>query len=128
MAARFTRCADSRNHRSIRNRPGGAVRRAEYERGATRTAISRINFFGQCFCKCKGQKMAPDFLNQANWRRDDAKAIDMDGLSGNLSEAERALQELADVFLQQQSLISRTNLDLSESAESKLVPEAPLLS
>jgi PAS domain S-box-containing protein len=72
--------------------------------------------------------MAPDFLNQANWRRDDAKAIDMDGLSGNLSEAERALQELADVFLQQQSLISRTNLDLAESAESKLVPEAPLLS
>jgi PAS domain S-box-containing protein len=72
--------------------------------------------------------MAADFITQANWRRDDAKTIDMDGLSGNLSEAERALQELADVFLQQQSLVSSTNLDLAESAESKLVPEAPLLS
>jgi PAS domain-containing protein len=71
--------------------------------------------------------MATDFLTQADWRPDDAKAIDGDGLSGNLSEAERALQELADVFLQQQSLVSSANLDFAGSGESKVAPEeAPL--
>jgi PAS domain S-box-containing protein len=71
--------------------------------------------------------MATNFLTQADWRPDDAKAIDGDGLSGNLSEAERALQELADVFLQQQSLVSSANLDFAGSGESKVAPEeAPL--
>ena len=60
--------------------------------------------------------MAPDFLTQANWGRDDAQAIAADRLSINLSEAERALQELADVFLQQQSLISSTSLEFREAA------------
>lgn len=72
--------------------------------------------------------MALDYLTQANGKRDDAKTIGADRLSVNLSEAERALQELADVFLQQQSLISSTSLDFAKSAESKLAPEeAPLL-
>ena len=57
--------------------------------------------------------MALDYLAQANGRRDDAIAADR--LSANLSEAERALQELADVFLQQQSLISSTSPDFAES-------------
>lgn len=70
--------------------------------------------------------MALDYLAQANGRRDDAIAADR--LSANLSEAERALQKLADVFLQQQSLISSTSLNFAESRESKLAPEeAPLL-
>jgi PAS domain S-box-containing protein len=71
--------------------------------------------------------MGLDYLTQGNGTRDDAKAGGKGGLSGNLSEAERALQELADVFLQQQSLISNANLDLAETAESKVNPEAPLL-
>jgi PAS domain S-box-containing protein len=71
--------------------------------------------------------MVLDYLTQGNGRRDDAKTIGADGLSGNLSEAERALQELADVFLQQQLLGSRTMLDSGGTAESKLNPEAPLL-
>lgn len=71
--------------------------------------------------------MASDFLTQANWRRDDAQTITADQLSGNLLEAERALQELADVFLQQQLLISSSSPDSTERAESKLVSEAPLL-
>jgi hypothetical protein len=70
--------------------------------------------------------MALDYLTQGNWKRDDAKTIGADGLSGSLSEAERALQELADVFLQQQLLGSRKALDLGGTAESKLNPEAPL--
>jgi PAS domain S-box-containing protein len=72
--------------------------------------------------------MAPDFLSQATWRREDGHTIAVDGPASNLLEAERALQELADVFLQQQSLISSTSLDFAKSAESKLAPEeAPLL-
>ena len=68
--------------------------------------------------------MAPGSLMQSNWGRDDAQTI----ASGNPSEAERALQELADVFRQQQSLISSTSLDFAKSAESKLaLEEAPLL-
>jgi PAS domain S-box-containing protein len=71
--------------------------------------------------------MALDYLTQGNGRRDDAKTIGADGLSGNLSEAERALQDLANVFLQQQLSGSQTVLDLGGTAESKLNPEAPLL-
>jgi PAS domain S-box-containing protein len=71
--------------------------------------------------------MALDYLTQANGKPDGAKMIGADGLSGNLSDAERALQELADVFLQQQSLISSSGLDLAETPESKLNSEAPLL-
>jgi PAS domain S-box-containing protein len=72
--------------------------------------------------------MAPDFLSQAARRREDGQTIAADGPAGDLMEAERALQELADVFLQQQSLISSTSLDFGKSAESKLaLEEAPLL-
>jgi PAS domain S-box-containing protein len=71
--------------------------------------------------------MALNYLTHANGTHEDAKTIDADRLSANLSEAEKALQELADVFLQQQSLIAGMSLDLAETAESKLNPEAPLL-
>ena len=71
--------------------------------------------------------MALDYLTQANGSSDNAKMIAADRLSGNLSEAERALQELADVFLQQQSLISSKSPDFGETADAKLNPEAPLL-
>src|SRR6516165_12581032 len=71
--------------------------------------------------------MGLDYLTKGNGTRDDAKTGVKDALSDNLSDAEKALQELADVFLQQQSLISNANLDLAETAESKLNPEAPLV-
>jgi PAS domain S-box-containing protein len=72
--------------------------------------------------------MALDYLSQANGRPSDGETPSAaDKLSGNLSEAERALQELADVFLQQ-SLFSGTNLDYGETGESKASPEPPLLS
>src|SRR5580658_9023503 len=71
--------------------------------------------------------MALDYLTQGKDSHGDPKSLGADRLLGNLSEAERALQELADVFFQQQSLISSASLDAAESAESKLNPEAPLL-
>jgi PAS domain S-box-containing protein len=70
--------------------------------------------------------MALDYLTPINGKRDDVKTIAAEELSGNLSEAERALQELAEVFLQQQSLISSTSLDFAETEKSKLSSEAPL--
>jgi Mlc titration factor MtfA (ptsG expression regulator) len=71
--------------------------------------------------------MALDYLTQGKDSRSDAKSLGADRLLGNLSEAEKALQELANVFLQQQSLISSASPDLAASAELKLNPEAPLL-
>jgi len=70
--------------------------------------------------------MALDYLTPINGKRDDVKTIATDQLFGNLSEAERALQELAEVFLQQQSLISSTGLDFAQTAEPKPSSEAPL--
>lgn len=70
--------------------------------------------------------MALDYLTPINGKRDEVKTIAGDQLCGNLSEAERALQELAEVFLQQQSLISNASLGLSDTGKSKLGSEAPL--
>ena len=71
--------------------------------------------------------MALDFLTQLNGGSDVAQAATAESLARDVLEAERALQELADVFLQQQSLISSVNLDFAPTAESKQAPEAPLL-
>ncbi len=72
--------------------------------------------------------MALDYLTHGNEARGDPRTSAVDKLCGNLSEAEKALQELANVFLQQQSSISGASLDRAEAEESKLSPEAPLLS
>jgi PAS domain S-box-containing protein len=71
--------------------------------------------------------MAAEFLTQTNWSRDNAETIAADKQSGNLSEAERALQELADVFLLQQSFISKTKIDFAGGGEPTPGSEAPLL-
>ena len=71
--------------------------------------------------------MALDYLTQGKDSRRDAKSHSAEKLLGNLTEAEKALQELANVFLQQKPLSSTAALELSESAEWKLNPEAPLL-
>src|SRR5271163_4585816 len=71
--------------------------------------------------------MALEYLTQGKDSRGDPKSLAADKLLGNLSEAEKALQELANVFLQQQSLTSSATHDLAEAAEAQLNPEAPLL-
>lgn len=71
--------------------------------------------------------MGPDFLTQTSLRDASTKTIAADKLPADLTEAEKALQELADVFLQQQSLTSGSGFFNSEEAESKLAFEAPLL-
>jgi PAS domain S-box-containing protein len=67
-----------------------------------------------------------DFGTQANWEGDASQTASVDREAGNLSEAERALHELAEVFLQQ-SLTSGGHPDHSEQADSRSVAEAPLL-
>src|SRR5271170_2195079 len=71
--------------------------------------------------------MALEYLTQGKDSRGDPKSLGADKLLGTLSEAEKALQELANVFLQQQSLTFSATLDLAEAAEAQLSPEAPLL-
>src|ERR1700683_3156518 len=67
-----------------------------------------------------------EFGTQANREGDASQTASVDREAGNLSEAERALHELAEVFLQQ-SLTSGDHPDHSEQAELKLNSEAPLL-
>ncbi len=62
--------------------------------------------------------MAPDFLPQMTWGRDDAQSIAGDKPSVQLSEAEKALQELAGVFLQQQSFNTSRKISFALAPES----------
>ncbi len=71
--------------------------------------------------------MAPDFLTQTNWRGDEADAAGAARAALQLSDAEKALQELADVFLQQQALLYNANNNSSEKTESRIAAEIPLL-
>src|ERR1700677_3439015 len=48
--------------------------------------------------------------------------------AANLPEAERALHELAEVFLQQQRVISTSSLDFADSRDPAKNAEVPLLS
>jgi PAS domain S-box-containing protein len=64
------------------------------------------------------------FVTQVNWAGDASQTASVDGEAGNLSEAERALHELAEVFLQQ----SITSSDRSAvQTDSRSAVEAPLL-
>jgi PAS domain S-box-containing protein len=71
--------------------------------------------------------MAFDFLTPSKGSRDDAETIAADEFAGNLQEAEQALQELASVFLEQQSLLSDTSRDFVDHLESKAVSETSSL-
>lgn len=71
--------------------------------------------------------MALDFLKQSDWARDGTQPETADAQAFKLSEAERALHELAGVFLQQQSLISNSSFDRGERQEAAANLEAPLL-
>src|ERR1700719_3967648 len=72
--------------------------------------------------------MAPNFEGQFTGMRDDPEWNIAGGQTDNLPDAERALQELAEVFLQQRSLVSNPGLDARGDAEVATKSEAPLLS
>ena len=71
--------------------------------------------------------MTPDFLKEASRTRDVRHTAVDDEETGNLREAERALQELAAVFLQRQSVVANSALDIAESQNSAKNVEMPLL-
>ncbi len=72
--------------------------------------------------------MTLPFLNQATLATDMSEP-GFEDQEMNLSEAERALQELAAVFLQQQPFsVSSSNVDFTKTAGSPRNSEAPLLS
>jgi len=79
--------------------------------------------------------MAPDFLTEMSWGRGDAQSAEADKSSGQLSEAEEALQELAGVFLQQQSVNSSRKINFAfalttgarPSSEASLPNQTPNL-
>ena len=70
--------------------------------------------------------MVPEFLEKADWVRDGHPDA-ADKLPVNLSEAESALRELADIFLQQHSLPSDSNLPLIKEADLERTADPPAL-
>lgn len=64
----------------------------------------------------------------AAWTPRDGQALATDAPSLNPLQAERALQGLADVFLQQQTLVSGTNLHIASDAAPGEVTDLPSLS
>src|SRR5579862_8820961 len=125
MAARFTPCADSHRPRLIKSRPGGNPRRSELAAPGNTGGKRRNLHIKDTVRECGRSAMAPDFLTQANWIRHDAQPADTDKFPASLSEAESALQELADVFLQQHALVPNTHLVFGETANAELNPETP---
>jgi PAS domain S-box-containing protein len=72
--------------------------------------------------------MALDFHRQITGVRDDPQWATADCQTANLSDAEQALQELAEVFLRQRSLTSNPGLDAAGGTEAATKSEVPLLS
>ena len=70
--------------------------------------------------------MTLDFLKQASLAREATQPEFEDKEASNLSDAERALEELAAVFLQQQCSVSNSSFESTETRNSKN-PEVPLL-
>jgi len=72
--------------------------------------------------------MALDFLKQANWPSDTTYPTDTPRDAAALFEAEKALQELAEVFLQQPSVFSNPTFDAALTPEAETNSQGPLLS
>jgi len=68
--------------------------------------------------------MAAEFLANANWMRHVTQATPAEEQPVNILEAESALKELANVFVQQQSSLFPSNLPVANAAKSGLAPEA----
>src|SRR5271154_5294165 len=71
--------------------------------------------------------MTLDFPKQASLAREATHPEFEDKEASNLSDAERALQELAAVFLQQQCSVSNSSVEFMETRNSSKSPEVPLL-
>src|SRR5208282_4350946 len=71
--------------------------------------------------------MTLDFLKQASLAREATQPEFEDKEANTLSDAERALQELAAVFLQQQCSVSNSSVEFMETRNSSKSPEVPLL-
>ena len=71
--------------------------------------------------------MALDFPKQANWPSDTTHPTDTTREAAALFEAEKALQELAEVFLQQPSVFSNSTVDATGKPEAETNSEGPLL-
>ena len=71
--------------------------------------------------------MALDFLKQANWPSDRTQLAATDREAAALCEAEKALQELAGVFLQQSSFSNPATCAAAATPESERNSEVPLL-
>jgi PAS domain S-box-containing protein len=72
--------------------------------------------------------MALDSLKQANWPSDTTHPTDTAREAAALFEAEKALQELAEVFLQQPSVFSNPTFDAALTPEAETNSQGPLLS
>lgn len=73
--------------------------------------------------------MGQDFLTTVYWRGDDTPDGGPEAARAvlQLSEAEKALQGLAEVFVQQQALPYSTQINFSGNTESRMAAEIPLL-
>src|SRR5580704_6264759 len=71
--------------------------------------------------------MIPNFLTDPAGKREDAQTVDADLPPGDLLEAEKALQELAGFFRNQQLFNFSADQDLAQGADSAGASEAPLL-
>jgi len=71
--------------------------------------------------------MALDFPKQANWPSDTTHPTDTTREAAALFEAEKALQELAEVFLQQPSVFSNSTVDATGKPEAETNSQGPLL-
>jgi PAS domain S-box-containing protein len=72
--------------------------------------------------------MPSESLNSATWSPGFTPTTTEEGEAGILSEAERVLHELGEVFLQQQCAISTPSLDFANPHDSRNDSEAPSLS
>jgi PAS domain S-box-containing protein len=72
--------------------------------------------------------MPTDFFEHAKWATVSTPTTTGDSEADNLPEAERVLHELAEVFLQQQLVVSASGLDFAEPSDPTRNSEVPLLS
>jgi PAS domain S-box-containing protein len=72
--------------------------------------------------------MPTDFFGHAKWATVSTPPTTGDSEADNLPEAERVLHELAEVFLQQQLVVSASGLDFAEPRDPTRNSEVPLLS
>ena len=72
--------------------------------------------------------MPPDFFRHANWPPGSTPTTIGESEADDLPEAERALHDLAEVFLQQQGAVSTSSLDCADLRDPTKISEVPLLS